>query len=181
MCCFVLFGCACVCVSCLTDSLIDSLCVLIPVLPESLVVLFFPLFRIHLHPHSHPVPPPHSCVVFSLYPLHGFVPLPQCQGPGVEVTHHRRAAGLTEPPPSPPPSSALLASSLTSPSTLHLSSTQLRHHHLYAHANHRAHTHKHIICRKSISARLRSCMLVHINTLIHALCMHIHSLPHTCN
>lgn len=60
----------------------------------------------HLHPHSHPVPPPQSCVVFSLRPLHGFVLLPQCQGPGDEVTLHRRAAGLTEPRPSPPPSSA---------------------------------------------------------------------------
>lgn len=119
----------CVCLSCLTDSLVDSLCVLIPVLPVSLVVLFSPLFKIlcslsfrlslpvflslsvmqaysHLHPYSHPVPPPHLCVVFSLCPLRGFVLLPQCQGPGDEVTLHRRAAGLTEPRPSPPPSSA---------------------------------------------------------------------------
>lgn len=44
---FSLFVCACVCVSCLTDSLIDSLCVLIPVLPESPVVLFSPFFRTH--------------------------------------------------------------------------------------------------------------------------------------
>lgn len=35
--------------------------------------------------------------------------LPQCQGPGDEVTLHRRAAGLTEPRPSPPPSRGLTA------------------------------------------------------------------------
>lgn len=63
----------------------------------------------HLHPRSHPVPPPQSCVVFSLCPLHGFVLLPQCQGPGDEVTLHRRATGLTEPRPSPPPSRVLTA------------------------------------------------------------------------
>lgn len=72
----------------------------------------------HLHPRSHPVPPPHS----SLRPLRGFVLLPQCQGPGDEVTLHRRAAGLTEPPPSraqrtnrpaasPPPSTYICPSS----------------------------------------------------------------------
>lgn len=60
----------------------------------------------HLHPHSHPVPPPQSSVVFFLCPLHGFVLLPQCQGPADEVTLHRRAAGLTEPRPSPTPSCA---------------------------------------------------------------------------
>lgn len=129
LCCVLLslFVCMCVCVSCLTDSLIDFLCVLVPVLPDSPVVLFSPLFQnsllslsfslpvflplsvmqthSHLHPHSHPVPPPHSCVVFSPCPLHGFVLLPQCQGPGDEVTLHGRAAGLTDSRPSPPPSS----------------------------------------------------------------------------
>lgn len=60
----------------------------------------------HLHPPSQAVPPPHSRLVFYLCPLHGFVLLPQCQRPGKEVTHHRRAAGLTEPQPSPLPSSA---------------------------------------------------------------------------
>lgn len=47
---FSLFVCTCVCFSCLTDSLIDSLCVLIPVLPESLVVLFHPFQNSLLSP-----------------------------------------------------------------------------------------------------------------------------------
>ena len=44
LCCvlFGLFVCVCVCISCLSDSLIDCLCVLIPILPESPVVLFPP-------------------------------------------------------------------------------------------------------------------------------------------
>jgi len=74
----------------------------------------------HLHPHSHPVPPPHSSVVFSLCPLHGFVLLPQCQGPGDEVTLHRRAAGLTEPRPSPPlPSAQWTTKPTSSPPPAH--------------------------------------------------------------
>lgn len=44
LCCvlFSQFVCMRVCISCLTDFLVDSLCVLIPVLPESPVVLFPP-------------------------------------------------------------------------------------------------------------------------------------------
>lgn len=47
---------------------------------------------------------PSPTFMCSLLCLHGFVLLPQYQGPGDEVTHHRRPAGLTEPQPSPPPS-----------------------------------------------------------------------------
>lgn len=92
--------------------------------PESLVVLFFPFselttfslfFSSCLSPSlSHAgsftststLTSSPSPTVSSLCPLHGFVLLPQCQGPGDEVTLHRRAAGLTEPRPSPPSSSA---------------------------------------------------------------------------
>lgn len=121
---FSLFVCCRVCVSCLADSLIDPLCVLIPALPESLVVLFPPFSELTTFSHSFSscLSPSHSHAgsftststlisspsptVLSLCPLHGFVLLPQCQGPGDEVTLHGRAAGLTEPRPSPPPSSA---------------------------------------------------------------------------
>lgn len=72
---------------------------------------------IHTHIHSHPHI--HVVLSLSLHPLHGFVLQPQWQGPGDEVTLHRRAAGLTEPRPSPPSSSAQRTnSSLTSPSTV---------------------------------------------------------------
>lgn len=137
---FSLFVCTCVCFSCLADYFIDSLCVLIPVLPESLVVLFPPFQDLLLSLSfflflsfslsqscrgsftststltSTPTP---TIMLFCLYPLHGFVLRPQWQGPGDEVTLHRRAAGLTEPQPSPPSSSAQRTnSSLTSPSTV---------------------------------------------------------------
>lgn len=134
----------------------------------------------HLHPHSHPVPPPHSCAVFSLYPLHGFVLLPQCQGPGDEVTLHRRAAGLTEPRPSPPASSAQRTNRpAVSPPPAHylflspdsFTSTPMQT---------TGHAHKHLICRKFLLARLHSCKLVQINTHIHAHeRMHIHTVTHT--
>lgn len=107
--------------------------------PVSLVVLFPPFLNLlcplsflflsflplsyaeahsHLHPRTHPIPPPHSSRLVFLCPLHGFVLWPQCQGPGDEVTLHGRAAGLTKSPPSPPDTRQIVLRS-ASPSALH--------------------------------------------------------------
>lgn len=84
------------------------------------------------------VPPPHSCAAVSLCLLHGFVLLPQCQGPGEEVTHHRRPAELAEPRPSPPLSTAQLPNHLQIPNITQLikSLLQLEQLSLKVHANH---------------------------------------------
>lgn len=123
-----------------------------------------------LHPHSNPVPPPHSCVVFSLCPLRGFVLLSQCQRPGDEVTLHRRAAGLTEPRPSPPPSSVLGRTVVSPPPAHHIyASAQTTSPMLYAHET-MGHTDTHIIiCRRFISSKLHdpiACAEKHTHMLI---------------
>lgn len=105
-CCVFFFVCSRVCLSCLPESLIDFCFVCSNTWWSSSsfntpsLCLFFLLSISHpflcLHPFLPPPPPdPRLC------PLRGFVLLPQCQGPGDEVTLHRRAAGLTEPRPSP--------------------------------------------------------------------------------
>lgn len=107
------FACAYVYASCLWDSLIDSLCVLVHRFILRARWSFF--YSSCLSPCLGLAGPLTSTSVLTsspsptfipLRPLHGFVLLPQSQGPGDEVTLHRRAAGLTEPRPSPPPSSA---------------------------------------------------------------------------
>lgn len=84
----------------------------------------------HLHPRTYPVPPPHSCRVYSQCPLRGFVLQPQYQGPGDEVTLHGRATGLTKSPPSPPDTRQTVLQSAT-PSQLHFFCLSYRFRHFY--------------------------------------------------